>query len=75
MAGESKAQWDLRRSTARDGTRPGKIDRGVLLVLIQQKGMEAAAVEKLLYHESGLKGLSGISNDMRELEANSDSAA
>jgi acetate kinase len=57
------------------GTRPGQIDPGVLLFLIQQKGMEAAAVEKLLYQESGLKGLSGISNDMRELEANSDPAA
>jgi acetate kinase len=34
--------------------------------------MEAAGVKKLLYHETGLKGLLGLSNDMRELEANSD---
>ena len=51
------------------GTRPGQIDPGVLLYLINEKGMTAAAVQDLLYHESGLKGLSGISNDMRELEA------
>ena len=57
------------------GTRPGQIDPGVVLYLIQQKGMEPAAVEGLLYRESGLKGLSGISNDMRELEASADPRA
>jgi acetate kinase len=51
------------------GTRPGQIDPGVLLYLITEKQMSAAAVENLLYRESGLKGLSGISNDMRELKA------
>jgi acetate kinase len=51
------------------GTRPGQIDPGVLLYMISQEGMTPAAVENLLYRESGLKGLSGISNDMRELEA------
>jgi acetate kinase len=50
------------------GTRPGQIDPGVLLYLITQKGLAAKEVEDLLYRESGLKGLSGISNDMRELE-------
>jgi acetate kinase len=50
------------------GTRPGQIDPGVLLYFIQQKGMSPAAVENLLYRESGLKGLSETSNDMRELE-------
>jgi acetate kinase len=50
------------------GTRPGQIDPGVLLYLIAQKGMAAKEVEDLLYRQSGLKGLSGISNDMRELE-------
>jgi acetate kinase len=50
------------------GTRPGQIDPGVLLYLFTAKRMSAAAVEDLLYRESGLKGLSGISNDMRELE-------
>jgi acetate kinase len=57
------------------GTRPGQIDPGVLLYLIGEKGMDAAALEHLLYHESGLKGLSGISNDMRELQASSDPRA
>jgi acetate kinase len=50
------------------GTRPGQIDPGVLLYLIAQKGMAAKEVEDLLYRQSGLKGLSGVSNDMRELE-------
>jgi len=52
------------------GTRPGQIDPGVLLYLIAEKGMAADAVQDLLYRESGLKGLSGISNDMRELQSN-----
>ena len=50
------------------GTRPGQIDPGVILYLITEKGMSSAALETLLYRESGLKGMSGISNDMRELE-------
>ncbi len=50
------------------GTRPGQIDPGVLLYLITEKGMSPAALEALLYRESGLKGMSGISSDMRELE-------
>ena len=57
------------------GTRPGQTDPGVVLYLIGQKQMSAADVEKLLYHECGLKGLSGISNDVRELEASSDPKA
>jgi acetate kinase len=57
------------------GTRPGQIDPGVLLYLIGEKRMDAAALERLLYQESGLKGLSGISNDMRELQANPDPRA
>ncbi|HEU4358791.1 MAG TPA: acetate/propionate family kinase [Xanthobacteraceae bacterium] len=57
------------------GTRPGQIDPGVLLYLLSEKGMQPAAVQDLLYHESGLKGLSGISNDMRELQSNSDPRA
>jgi len=57
------------------GTRPGQIDPGVLLYLIGEKGMDAATLERLLYHESGLKGLSGISNDMRELQTNADPRA
>jgi acetate kinase len=57
------------------GTRPGQIDPGVVLYLIEQKGMSVAAVQDFLYRECGLKGLSGISNDMRELEANADPRA
>jgi acetate kinase len=57
------------------GTRPGQIDPGALLYLVTEKGMTPKAVEDLLYHDSGLKGLSGISNDMRDLEASSDARA
>jgi acetate kinase len=57
------------------GTRPGQIDPGVLLYLIQEKGMDAEALSDLLYKQSGLKGLSGVSNDMRDLEASSDPKA
>ena len=57
------------------GTRPGQIDPGVLLYLIAQKDMSVKDVEDLLYRQSGLKGLSGISNDMRELEASASPAA
>jgi len=57
------------------GTRPGQIDPGVLLYLLTEKGMDATAVQDLLYRDSGLKGLSGISNDMRELESNADPGA
>ncbi|NTU82819.1 MAG: acetate/propionate family kinase [Chloroflexales bacterium] len=51
------------------GTRCGAIDPGVLLYLMQQKGMSLAEVEELLYKRSGLLGLSGLSNDMRTLMA------
>jgi acetate kinase len=51
------------------GTRPGQLDAGVVLWLMRERGMGADAIERLLYHECGLKGLSGISNDMRDLLA------
>jgi acetate kinase len=57
------------------GTRPGQIDAGVVLYLIAEKGMTAAAVQDLLYRECGLKGLSGISSDMRELDKSTDPRA
>ncbi|HLX14257.1 MAG TPA: acetate/propionate family kinase [Bradyrhizobium sp.] len=57
------------------GTRPGQIDPGVVLYLMSEKGMSPAAVQDLLYRECGLKGLSGISNDMRELQDSSDPRA
>ena len=49
------------------GTRCGIIDPGVLLYLMERKNMDAAAITKLLYKESGLLGVSGISQDMRDL--------
>jgi len=57
------------------GTRPGQIDPGVVLYLISEKGMSASNAQNFLYRDCGLKGLSGISNDMRELEASEDSKA
>lgn len=54
------------------GTRPGQIDPGIVLYLLTEKGMSASSVQDFLYRECGLKGLSGISNDMRELEASED---
>jgi acetate kinase len=49
------------------GTRCGSIDPGAVLYLIQQRGMTAARVEDVLYHRSGLLGVSGIGGDMRTL--------
>ena len=57
------------------GTRPGQLDPGVVLYLIAEKGMSAAAAQNLFYKESGLKGLSGVSNDVRELEASANPKA
>ncbi|MGL4406534.1 MAG: acetate/propionate family kinase, partial [Notoacmeibacter sp.] len=54
------------------GTRPGQLDPGVVLYLLQEKGMTPDEVSDLLYKKSGLKGLSGISNDMRDLEASAE---
>ncbi|WP_030541316.1 acetate/propionate family kinase [Sphingobium sp. DC-2] len=51
------------------GTRCGNLDPGVVLHLLMQMDMDAAAVEDLLYHRSGLLGVSGISSDMRTLSA------
>ncbi|MGB6502411.1 MAG: acetate/propionate family kinase, partial [Xanthobacteraceae bacterium] len=57
------------------GTRPGQIDPGVLLYLITEKGMSAPALESFLYRDCGLKGMSGISNDVRELQASKEASA
>ncbi len=51
------------------GTRSGSLDPGVMLYLMEQKGMDTKALTKLLYKESGLLGVSGISQDMRTLLA------
>ncbi len=57
------------------GTRPGQLDAGVVLYLLAQKGMSPAEVEHFLYHDCGLKGVSGISNDVRDLLASDDPQA
>ncbi|MDX0621200.1 acetate/propionate family kinase [Sinorhizobium medicae] len=57
------------------GTRPGQLDPGVILYLLTHHGMSAQEISDLLYHDAGLKGLSGISNDMRELSASEDPRA
>jgi acetate kinase len=57
------------------GTRCGAIDPGVLLYLIDRYGMGAHALERLLYDESGLLGVSEISSDMRQLLATDDARA
>ena len=49
------------------GTRPGRLDPGILLYMLQVKKMSTAEIEHLLYNECGLKALSGISNDVRLL--------
>jgi acetate kinase len=53
------------------GTRCGQLDPAVVLYLIQERGMSAQTVNDMLHNESGLFGLSGLSHDMRELEASS----
>jgi acetate kinase len=57
------------------GTRPGSVDPGVVLHLFQTLKLSAKDVETMLYKKSGLLGVSGISNDMRTLEANPDPRA
>ncbi len=49
------------------GTRPGALDAGIVLYLFQKLGLTTAQVEEVLYKKSGLLGISGISNDMRDL--------
>jgi acetate kinase len=51
------------------GTRPGDVDPGVVLFLMRDLGLSVEEVDHLLNKESGLEGLSGVSNDMREVEA------
>jgi acetate kinase len=57
------------------GTRCGNIDPGVLLYLMDERGMDARAIEDLIYRRSGLLGVSGISSDMRTLQTSTDPAA
>jgi acetate kinase len=53
------------------GTRCGALDPGAVLYLLREKRYDAAALERVLYHDSGLLGISGISSDMRALRASS----
>lgn len=57
------------------GTRTGQLDPGVVLYLLQDKGFDAKRIERFLYNEGGLKGLSGISNDVRDLLASGTAGA
>ena len=57
------------------GTRCGSIDPGVILYLMDERGMDARAVERLIYTQSGLLGMSGISSDMRALLESADARA
>jgi acetate kinase len=57
------------------GTRCGAIDPGVVLYLMDERGMDARAIEKLIYKESGLLGVSGISSDMRTLRQSDEPGA
>jgi acetate kinase len=57
------------------GTRPGAVDPGVILYLFQTLGLSPKDVETILYKKSGLLGISGISNDMRDLLGSSEPAA
>ena len=56
------------------GTRCGSLDPGVILYLMDELGMDARAIEDLIYKRSGLLGVSGISSDMRALLASDDPA-
>jgi acetate kinase len=57
------------------GTRPGSLDPGVVLYLFQGLGMSPKEVETVLYKRSGLLGISGVSNDMRDLLSSEDANA
>lgn len=57
------------------GTRPGSIDPGIVLYLFQELRLGARDVERMLYEQSGLLGISGTSSDMRDLLAGSEAPA
>src|SRR5512134_1599582 len=57
------------------GTRCGNLDPGIVLYLIDELGMDARAIEKLIYQQSGLLGVSGLSSDMRTLQESDDPRA
>jgi acetate kinase len=57
------------------GTRCGALDPGVILYLMRERGMNADQIEHMLYHDSGLLGVSGLTGDMRELLGSEDPRA
>jgi acetate kinase len=57
------------------GTRTGALDPGVMLYLMDERRMDARAIETLIYKKSGLLGVSGVSNDMRALLASDEPRA
>ena len=57
------------------GTRCGTLDPGVLIYLMDERGMDARALEDLIYKRCGLLGVSGVSSDMRELRASKEPSA
>jgi acetate kinase len=57
------------------GTRCGTLDPGVILYLMRDRGMDLRKIEQILYHQSGLLGVSGVSSDMRELMQSSSPGA
>ncbi len=57
------------------GTRPGNLDVGVLLYFMREAKLDEKAIERMLYHDCGLKGVSGITNDMAELLASREPSA
>jgi acetate kinase len=57
------------------GTRPGAVDPGVILYMFQTLGLSPREVEDVLYKQSGLRGISGSSSDMRDLIASDDANA
>jgi acetate kinase len=71
-----RARWASPRSTVCRWVRAaGAIDPGVILYLMDQRGMDARAIEKLIYNQSGLLGVSGVSSDMRTLLASDEARA
>ncbi len=52
------------------GTRCGNLDPGVVIYMVRDLGIEPGEMEKILYNESGLKGLSGVSGDVKILLEN-----
>ncbi|AKH99001.1 acetate kinase [Hoeflea sp. IMCC20628] len=73
---DGKSSWTSMGYTPLDGLmmgqRPGRLDPGAVLWLVERHGGDIAAVNKLLYHQSGLSGVSGLSGDMRTLLASNE---